>query len=429
MLLFVFTVATLNFGLGLVLAVALSHDWTSLRWNFRGLASLWARKSPEPAPEVVIPPSVVSELAAGDVAVGIELPAGWRGRLAVGQVEPETVWDAVLHLIRLEDDAFRNRWMAVEHTARSASRHTVEEAHAALAPLRSEATTWLGWARLLLEDLAPFRSQLGEAQASADQLEELLLDQMSRVDVLREKHEAALQEADAEMATRKFLRECAGIYEKSCLLRDFVLDQLARAISARQGVADMPAAWQRDLVSGYPNRLGLETLLADWATGDPTRKRLVSGAFVEIDRLGKLNDRLGVQQSDKVIRAFAKLVEGVIRSDRGDRVVRVGGPTLFVLLSDAGVAGAKAAAERIRQTVEAATFETLHEEFTLAANCAVCDYLCDDTTTGLLTRLQAGIAEAKRGGRNRTAIDEGQGPVLFDAQPIQVRAQTIKVGA
>jgi PleD family two-component response regulator len=98
-----------------------------------------------------------------------------------------------------------------------------------------------------------------------------------------------------------------------------------------------------------------------------------------------------------------------------------------VLLSDAGVAGAKAAAERIRQTVEAATFQTRSEEFTLAANCSVCDFLSDDTLPELLVRLQAGIAEAKRGGRNRTAIEEGQGPVLFDAQPIQVRAQTIQV--
>jgi diguanylate cyclase (GGDEF)-like protein len=425
-LLFVFTVAALNLALGMAVAVALSHDWANI--DLRRLIS-WAGRQAPAAEEPPVPTGPAVDVAPGETPAGIPLPEGWRERLSSGGVEPATALEAALHLLRMEDEAFRLRWMTVEQAARTASRHTVEEAHAAVAPLRSEASTWLGWARLFLEDLAPYRESFQQEQACADQLEELLLDQISRVDALREKHDAMLQEADAEIGLRRFLRECAAVYEKSCLLRDFALDQLARLLVARGAIADMPADWQRDTVSGYPNRLGLETLLSDWTNGDPTRKRMVSGAFVEIDRLGKLNERLGVLQTDRVIRAFAKLVEGVVRADRGDRVVRVAGPTLFVLLSDAGVAGAKAAAERIRQTVEAATFQSLHEEFTLAANCSVCDYLFDDNSPGLLSRLQAGITEAKRGGRNRTAIDEGRGPVLFDAQPIQVRAQTVKVTA
>jgi len=428
-LFFVFIVATLNLALGMGLAIATSHPWGNLRFDLRSLFSLVARRGPQPVAEQPVVPAPISESEPAESRAGIELPPGWRERLETGSVEPGSVVEAVLHLIRLEDEAFRTRWMTVESGVRSTPRHSVEEVHSALGPLRSEATTWMGWAKSLLEDLALVREQIGNGQACTDQVEELLLDQMSRIESLREKHDALLQEPDAEIGMRRFLRECGTVYERSCALRDLVLDQLAGLLVAAGGVNDMPSAWQRDSVTGYPNRLGLETALADWAANDPPRKRLISGAFVEVDRLGKLNERLGVQQSDHVIRAFAKLVEGVVRSDRGDRVIRVGGPTLFVLLADAGVAGAKAAAERIRQTVEAATFQSLHEEFTLAANCSVCDYLLDDTTSALLERLRAGIAEVKRGGRNRTAIDEGQGPVLFEAQPIQVRAQTIKVSA
>jgi diguanylate cyclase (GGDEF)-like protein len=305
--------------------------------------------------------------------------------------------------------------------------NTDSAARAALEPLRVAMAGWLDWLGAFMTALKSLRPRLEEHHATVDRLEELLLDQVGKIESLGSEHEAMLEGSDKELAVRKVLREYAAIFEMAHALRDIVLDQLAMHLHAAADMAGVPAQWQQDAVTGFPNRLGLDSLLAQWLEHDPTRKRQVSGAFIEIDRLGKLNERLGVQQSDQVIRAFAKLVEGVVRSDRGDRVARVAGPTLFVLLSDAGVEGAKAAAERIRQTVEAATFQTRREEFTLAANCSVCDFLPDDASPALLTRLRAGIVEAKRGGRNRTAIDEGQGPVLFDAQPIQVRAQNIQV--
>lgn len=438
MLLFVFIVAVLNFALGVGVAIVSSHDWTDyllaagkMRWRPRNkTAAAPLQAAVTPAAQVSLKAALDSQETAviADVPQ-LDLPAGWQQRLAEHQIVPDTVLEAVLHLVRVELEAHRGRWVSAEQSLRAAIRTSGDvAAQSAVAPLRAELVSWLGWVQGFLAALKSIRPRLAGHEASIDRIEELLLDQMGRIEALREQQDGLSQAADSEGAVRKLLREFAAIFEMSYALRDFVLDQLARVLGSAGNIADMPTAWQRDLTSGYPNRLGLETILADWLQQDPSRKRLVSGAFVEIDRLGKLNERLGMQQSDQVIRAFAKLVEDVVRSDRGDRVARVAGPTIFVLLTDADVAGAKSAAERIRQTVEAATFQSRTEEFTLAANCAVCDLLPDDTTPDLLARLKAGIAEAKRGGRNRTAIDEGQGPNLFDAQPVQVRAQTIQVG-
>jgi diguanylate cyclase (GGDEF)-like protein len=376
-----------------------------------------------------VPQGVPSPDAAAPVVPRLDLPQGWHECLAQDQVFPTRLLEAVLHMVRIELQLHRDRWITAEQSLRAAMQLGSDGAiQAALGPLRTELEAWVGWLQPFLAALKGLRERLGEHVACADRIEESLLDQASRIEALQEQQNEVAQSSDKELALRKYLREYATIFEMAHALRDYVLDQLAIAAHGAGRLGDMPAAWLRDSVSGYPNRLGLELLTEELLRQEPARKQLITGAFIEIDRLGKLNERLGVQQSDQVIKAFAKLVEGVVRSDRGDQVARVAGPTMFVLLSDAGVAGAKAAAERIRQTVEAATFQTRREEFTLAANCAVCDLQPDDTMAALLARLKAGIAEAKRGGRNRTAVDEGQGPVLFDAQPIQVRAQTIQVG-
>jgi diguanylate cyclase (GGDEF)-like protein len=434
-LLFFFIVAVLNLALGVGVAIVHSHDWpdfAQLWQRFRLPSRKAAAEASEPAAEA-LPDSVpIEEPSSPADAIELpppfELPAGWRERLAADQIIPKCVWEAVLQFVRVELESHRTRWVSAEQSLRAAMQvGTDSAARAALEPLNLAMNGWLEWLGAFMAAMKGLRPELEEHHATIDRLEELLLDQAGKIELLSREQEGTLEGADKELAVRKILREYAAVFEMAHALRDFVLDHLAIFLNSAADAAGVPAEWQRDAVSGYPNRLGLESIVADWLQHDPTRKRVVSGAFIEIDRLGKLNERLGVQQSDQVIRAFAKLVEGVVRSDRGDRLARVAGPTMFVLLSDAGVAGAKAAAERIRQTVEAATFQTRREEFTLAANCSVCDFLPDDAMPELLTRLRAGIVEAKRGGRNRTAMDEGQGPVLFDAQSIQVRAQTIHV--
>lgn len=435
MLLFFFVIAVLNLALGVGVAIVQSHDWPDF-------AHLWQRVRLPPRKAISKPSATAAECppelapaenssapaVAAEQVPQLELPEGWRERLAAERILPTMYWEAVLHFVRVELEMHRTRWISADQSLRSAVHISTDSAvRAAFEPLRSAMAGWLDWLNTFLTALKSLRPQLEEHHAIVDRLEELLLDQVGKIESLGSEQEGILEGTDKDVAVRKILREYTSIFEMAHALRDVVLDQLAMHLQATGETASVPAQWEQDPVSGFPNRIGLDALIAHWLQHDPARKRLVSVAFIEIDRLGKLNERLGVQQSDQVIRAFAKLVEGVVRSDRGDRVARVAGPTLFVLLSDAGVEGGKAAAERIRQTVEAATFQTRREEFTLAANCSVCSFTPDETTPKLLARLRAGIAEAKRGGRNRTAIDEGQGPVLFDAQPIQVRAQNIQV--
>jgi PleD family two-component response regulator len=98
-----------------------------------------------------------------------------------------------------------------------------------------------------------------------------------------------------------------------------------------------------------------------------------------------------------------------------------------LLLADADVAGAKAVAERIRQITAASTFQVDEEVCTLFANCGVCEVLMEDTVPEILSRLQECIEHGKTAGRNHTVFDEGQGPVLCDSAPVDVKGRTIEV--
>lgn len=436
MLLFVLVVAVLNLVLGAGLAVALSCDFSEFRLDFEWLHHWLARKQltepPEPAPHVapviVAPP--IGEQAESDTPqpLMVDLPEGWAARLAASGVQPRSLVEAALHLVRVEEIASRDRWIAAEYTLRTATLKPVSVPPSALTPLCNEAANWITWARDVVTGLNERRADLGEYESWASELEELLADQIARMQGLRELGSAASQESEPDSAVRRFLHECSTLFEKAYALRDLALDRLGQLLVAEQRVLETPEVWRQDATLQYPNRLGIEAALAQWMQNDPQRQRPLSGVCIEIDRLGKLNERLGVQQTNHVVRAFARLVETTIRSERGDRIMRAGGSSIFVMLGDTPMAGAKVGAERVRQTIEAATFLSNSEEFTLAANCAVCELGAEETATQLLARLKAGIAEAKRGGRNRTAVDEGQGPILLDPQPIQVKAQSIPVG-
>jgi diguanylate cyclase (GGDEF)-like protein len=417
----VFVIALLNLALGMGVAIVAARDdldpsimlssaLALLRNLRRGRHSASLSEEDHAAAKAVIESSP------------IELPAGWNERLA--DVQPPSLAEAMLHMVRLENASQFTRWLAVERSLRVSLGSNDAPSAALFTALRSALDDSAHWVNQFLELLRARRDELNEEEL-VRQFEDLLLDEADSLKLVVTQDYASL--ADVETPVRRALRDLQRVFDKSFLVRDFVLDQLAQRLAASGRAAQASPDLQRHASVGSANRIGAETYLAEFRAGDSAHKRLLSGALVEIDRLSKLNERLGVQQTDLVMRAFGRLLETIVRRDRGDRVAWIGGPTFFLLLVDTAAPGAKAAAERVRQTVEAATFVLGGDQFTIASNCAVAEMLVEDSLTDTIARLQLGIAEAKQGGRNRTAIDEGQGPTLFEPEPMHVKARMVEV--
>ena len=159
-----------------------------------------------------------------------------------------------------------------------------------------------------------------------------------------------------------------------------------------------------DALTGLANRRQFEERLL--AEVDRTRRfpAPLGLMMIDIDHFKKVNDRHGHQAGDDVLRAVAATLAACARDV--DVAARYGGEELAVLLPGADVAGAIAAAERVRKAVETldtrvvdAAGEPVHVTVSLGVAA-----LGEGPVDGdeLVAQADAALYRAKRAGRNRT---------------------------
>jgi diguanylate cyclase (GGDEF)-like protein len=434
---FVFTVAVLNFALGVGVAVVVSRDWQEIR----GLLTSWRGPAIKKAGHTASSPHVESEAptTAAAVALPVEatpplpadetptIPDSWKELLGSLEIDTEDFLQIACHVIRKVEPGHRERLVENEQVLRHTLQINADQAvRSALKELAAQMSAWQLWASGFADQLK-VAEQREDTAPSAARLRTAVLNEMQERETLRTLVDEVMKEANVISMGHEVIQQLMAVFKTSHQLRDVADHELAIRLTANDRFARIDAAWRKDEVTGLPNRLGAESILQTWRRQDPMGKRTISAALIELHEMSDLNERFGVGQADGILAEFAKSLESQLRADRGDLVARVAGPTVFLLLADADVAGARAAAERIRQTLEASTFQVDDEELKLLANCGVCEILMDEAVPEILSRLQACVAESKISGGSRTACDDGQGPVVFDPVPMQVNGRTIEV--
>ncbi len=127
--------------------------------------------------------------------------------------------------------------------------------------------------------------------------------------------------------------------------------------------------------------------------------------LVDLDHFKQVNDALGHQHGDQVIRAAADLLRSTARSQ--DAVARYGGDELAVILVDAGAEGAELVATRLVEAVHAASITTTPGRV-LTLSIGVATYPDDAVTAGeLVMAADQALYLAKREGRGRYATSRG----------------------
>jgi len=150
-------------------------------------------------------------------------------------------------------------------------------------------------------------------------------------------------------------------------------------------------AVETDPLTGLLNRRGLDRALAEAMLHADSGTRPLALALVDLDHFEDVNDTLGHDAGDRLLVAVARAWEGALRS--GCQLARVGGDEFALLLPDTGPTEAEALVERLRAAVPGSR--------TCSAGLAALD--AGDSASLLVGRADAGLHEAKRSGRDRTA--------------------------
>lgn len=161
----------------------------------------------------------------------------------------------------------------------------------------------------------------------------------------------------------------------------------------------------RDSLTGLPNRVAFYEILElefEQATraGQP-----FSCVLIDLDHFRRINDRFGHHFGDTVLNRFTRMLVRLLRGD--DRVCRYGGDEFMLLLLETDGRQAVRVAERVQSQLKREVFSDSSVATAVTASFAIASAPAPGVSrpNHLIERMEAALAEAKRGGRDRIAID------------------------
>lgn len=166
-----------------------------------------------------------------------------------------------------------------------------------------------------------------------------------------------------------------------------------------------------DPLTEIPNRLHLREVFDEEKTRAERYRRPFVLVMIDVDHFKEVNDTHGHDVGDVVLKSVAQLLRAQARSS--DKVFRWGGEEFLVLAVETDVAGALVLAERLRQSIEAATFACAKP---LTASFGVAEFVAGDTLEALTRRADQALYAAKGAGRNCVRSEQPTAAVRI-AQP------------
>jgi diguanylate cyclase (GGDEF)-like protein len=206
------------------------------------------------------------------------------------------------------------------------------------------------------------------------------------------------------------------------LLLHTVADQVTVAINQAHLFAQLQEQALTDGLTGLYNRRAFEMQLGrDLKFATRTRQPL-SLVMLDLDNLKDINDKLGHEGGDNALRLLAESLGAELRGV--DTSARYGGDEFIIILPQAGVDGALAVAERLRERI---TQINLPDVGSLSASFGLASFPLHASSQEALTSLvDQALYTAKRSGRNRVS---GPPPQPATSSPLSVDDQSVRTGS
>lgn len=172
---------------------------------------------------------------------------------------------------------------------------------------------------------------------------------------------------------------------------------LQRTGRLKHRIDDLDRLSRTDPLTGLSNRRDLEERLAAAVSAARRHRQPVSVLFVDVDGFKRINDRLGYDTGDEVLRAVGERMAAILRAE--DVVGRWGGEEFLAVLGTTDLDGAVAVAERARLAIAGRpiTVADADVEVTVSIGCAT----GPADPAELVRRAGGALRRAKRAGKNR----------------------------
>jgi diguanylate cyclase (GGDEF)-like protein len=161
----------------------------------------------------------------------------------------------------------------------------------------------------------------------------------------------------------------------------------------------------RDSLTGARNRNAVRDWLDQMSQQVRWGKQTFSVIYIDIDYFKKINDKLGHQTGDDILREFVLVVTSAIKNT--DFLVRWGGEEFVVFCPNHNAQQATEKAEHIRKTVEHHLW--CHNE-SLTCSLGVTE-MKDERITEVIARADDALYKAKNAGRNKVITSVSVGNV------------------
>jgi diguanylate cyclase (GGDEF)-like protein len=187
--------------------------------------------------------------------------------------------------------------------------------------------------------------------------------------------------------------------ESSLLLSGALGNQVGQFIARKGAEQNLQFVAAHDPLTGLPNRMTFNQRLAHALALAQRHQRLLAVLFIDLDRFKIINDTLGHEAGDELLREIANRLRACLREV--DTVCRQGGDEFVVLIEEvADIGQLSSVAQKILDAVSQA-FVYAEQECLLTASIGISTYPGDSADVqALLKNADIAMYRAKEQGKN-----------------------------
>lgn len=156
-----------------------------------------------------------------------------------------------------------------------------------------------------------------------------------------------------------------------------------------------------DKLTGAANRHIFQVIFNQVIGNARRRNEPVALMCLDIDNFKEINDSLGHQAGDAVLRHFADVVQSIVRES--DTLCRWGGDEFLVLMAGCNATQAAEVAEKIRRSIEERSRTFSSQSISLTISIGITEVGMHDAMDTVVARADQALYQAKDAGRNRIA--------------------------